>query len=1007
MAPKPRRNITKKPSKKPNYGSFTHERFPKVTLNPEKPISKETRDLFRDYFKRNSGFGVSVADRTKHPVVILKEKFQKYGALDKISRILNSNKPLEVKIKDLYMEFSMNLFVREVFDINRLSIEDQYHATQLLLQMLDPSLTLVRKFNPNFKPERNSVGITERNGSENNPKTQETPKESTTDPVITIDGDKATHTYAPTNIGNKKEIIDTRIPREVRPVYDSKEYQGPVTIERQNKEFNDIWGEVLKVISKTQKQSKKTRTQLITEFIKDKVKKVREAGQRLKGRAQEIDLEAFKKFLLENLRHLARTQPHVIDEREIIRDVSNLFPTDYSLKTNERIDINEGNKRIATYPEIEQSGDLKNLPVRLQDSINGEDIRSRIRKHPNPKTDIKSTGELKENTSLERFAKKPKELSREAIELILDYDAHLEYLIEIKKINRKKDKKRLSDFFKRLVERDEIKAREILSKILKNRPDTKGELNTVKEDLAYRTPFEQQKHNYVKRFEMINNIDISQIRTIFQLIQIIRPENILDLAKEINFATRHLRTKLSSEEISDLEELSASFEKFGKVLSKARDNPDKFNESATQELLFWLKRENNIPESYNLESFVDSVLKGKRTTHPENIDLNDWELLNRFADARNMYGIERINYLNRVLGLSNQRLYQSLEQIKKLLEPKEKPKPKKDTKIEPLEPIGEKGTFDELSEALRNGDAKKISEISGLKTPDILEFESVLQSATTLSTKSKRFEYAKDIEDLIKNFDIKTFEKNYNKLMEFLNNNANRSSTFYLDLFELSERSRLILESMRIIAENKSRFIGQDFKKLIEILKDPKKIYDLDFFVWETLRKEPEKPRVKYEAPEKEPTEIRPEEFILVNEKESPVENTESRAPIDERYALELNKFLKSMLRRSYSATIQRFTSDAKRVILSNGETLRINNLDVNVRTTTNGLILDFGNNHTLELFENVNYILTNESLVYKSKGLLWDSAKKHPIPQILKSKEPNIHGAFVYREGKLTAYLP
>ncbi len=1003
MAPKPR-NISRKPNKKPTYGSFTHAQFPKVIVTPEKPMSSEVRDSFRKYFKGNSGYNVSVADRTKHPVIILREKFQKYGALDKITKILNSNKPLEIKIKDLYMEFSINLFVREIFDINRLSLENQFHSTQLLLQLLDPTLTLVRKFNPKFKPERNSVGITERNGSNTSPKASETTKPepkntktpTTEDPIVTVDGDRVIHTYKPVNIGNKREVIDTRIPKEVRPTYDSKEYQGPVTkgkelvrmsdIERQNKEFNDVWKGVLEILQKTKKQTKKTRTQIITEFLKDKVQKARTAAEKLRGKVQEIDLDALKEFLIKNLRNLAKTQPYVIDEREIIRDVSNLFPTDYSLKTNERIDINEGNKRRATYPEIEKPGELEHLPVRLKDSINGEDIRPRVKKYSNPETSIKPTRELKsENTSLERFAKKPSELSREGIELMIEYNAHLDYLIEIKKIGAK-DKKRLSDFFRRLLEKDEPKARDILSKILKNRPKTNGEVNPIGKDLDYRTPFEQQKENYIKRFEMINNLNISNIRSIFELIQVIRPESIIALAKEINFATRHLRTKLTQEEVLELEELSAGFEKFGKTLLKAKDNPDKFNDSQTQELLFWLKREKSISDSNNLNSFITDVLSNKRTTHPENIDLESWNILNRFADARNLFGQERINYLNKVLGLSGKRLYDSLEQMKQLLNPK---KTKKAIiKEEPMYTIGEPGLFFELSNALKENNIDKFMELSGIKNKkEISKFESVLKSATDLSSNIRRLEYSKDIVDLIKKFNIKEFEKSYNNLKEFLNNDLNKSSNFYLDFFDLAERSRLILESMKTIAENQSRFIGKDFRKLLEILLDPKKVLDLDFFVWETLRKNPNNMLNENKT----------------NKQENNVElNSEERSKINS----ELNKFLRSILSKKFSRNILEFIQNQKRKILTETNIIEINGKKGILEKTTNGIIINFGKGEIIEFFDNVGYALTNEGIIHVTKGLLWDSIKKQPIPEFLKSKENKIYGSFKYKEGQLIAYL-
>ena len=94
---------------------------------------------------------VSVADRSKHPVVLLREKFERTGAINEIKSILEAKKPLEAKVKDLYMEFSMNRFVREIFDISKLNVEQQYHATHTLLRFLDPTNNLVKLFNPNFK----------------------------------------------------------------------------------------------------------------------------------------------------------------------------------------------------------------------------------------------------------------------------------------------------------------------------------------------------------------------------------------------------------------------------------------------------------------------------------------------------------------------------------------------------------------------------------------------------------------------------------------------------------------------------------------------------------------------------------------------------------------------------------------------------------------------------------------------------------------------------------------
>ena len=72
------------------FGVFTHNKFPSVNLNPKNPMTKGTADLFRNYFNRNKGLYVSVADRSKHPVVLLREKFERTGAINEIKSILEA-----------------------------------------------------------------------------------------------------------------------------------------------------------------------------------------------------------------------------------------------------------------------------------------------------------------------------------------------------------------------------------------------------------------------------------------------------------------------------------------------------------------------------------------------------------------------------------------------------------------------------------------------------------------------------------------------------------------------------------------------------------------------------------------------------------------------------------------------------------------------------------------------------------------------------------------------------
>ena len=125
-----------------------------------------------------------------------------------------------------------------------------------------------------------------------------------------------------------------------------------------------------------------------------------------------------------------------------------------------------------------------------------------------------------------------------------------------------------------------------------------------------------------------------------------------------------------------------------------------------------------------------------------------------------------------------------------------------------------------------------------------------IKSAETLTRKINSFSKAKNVRELIRKFGIEKFEIDYKRLRDFVNLDSNRSHPRYLELEALAERCELLLNSMKKVNENRTNFKGENFRKLIDIIKDPKKSYDLEYFVTETINKEPP---IKENKPKEEP----------------------------------------------------------------------------------------------------------------------------------------------------------
>ena len=136
------------------------------------------------------------------------------------------------------------------------------------------------------------------------------------------------------------------------------------------------------------------------------------------------------------------------------------------------------------------------------------------------------------------------------------------------------------------------------------------------------------------------------------------------------------------------------------------------------------------------------------------------------------------------------------------------------------------------------------------KSGETIEINPPIKSAETLTRKINSFSKAKNVRELIRKFGIEKFEIDYKRLRDFVNLDSNRSHPRYLELEALAERCELLLNSMKKVNENRTNFKGENFRKLIDIIKDPKKSYDLEYFVTETINKEPP---IKENKPKEEP----------------------------------------------------------------------------------------------------------------------------------------------------------